>query len=256
MITPRLIPVISLLNGKVVKTKQFRNPRYVGDPLNTITIFSKFEADELLVIDISTSHSQPATKKTIIFGIPNHASMPIGFGGGLNDIDGVNEVISSGFDKVLIRSHFQNRPFLSQISNRFGAQALSVCLDVVEPENGTGNHSVNGEQMSTGLILELLRSYSDCGVGEIILHDIDRDGTREGFRKLKLLDFILENSKIPIVAMGGCNSVEDAGKFLANNRKLHSIAAGAMFVYNGQREAVLLQYPSHERWNIAQSHYT
>ena len=256
MIMPRLIPVISLINGKVVKTKQFRNPRYIGDPLNTITIFSKFEADELLVLDISASHSQPATKKTIISAIPNHASMPIGYGGGLNDIDGVNEIISSGFDKVLVRSSFQNLPFLSKISNRFGAQALSVCLDVVEQENGTSIHTVNGEQVSTGSILELLRSYTDCGVGELILHDIDRDGTREGFRKLMLLDFILENSNIPIVAMGGCSSVEDAGKLLAENRKLHSIAAGAMFVYNGQREAVLLQYPSHERWNIAQGHYT
>ncbi len=255
VIAPRLIIALTLLEGKVVKTKKFEMPRYVGDPLNAVTIFSKFEADELIILDISESHGLKPTNSLTLARIPNHASMPIGFGGGLKSMDGVIKAIESGYDKVVIRSEFQNFSLLADISNRYGAQALAICLDVKENRSSNALYTINDQTFTPGEASSLMKSLEESGVGEIIVHDVESDGIRGGLRKMETLDLVLDQSSVPVVALGGCSSIEDAAKFLGSTKNLHSVAAASIFVLKEPRDAVLLHYPRHKDWLAAINRY-
>jgi cyclase len=248
MLLPRLIPVLTLIEDNVVKTRSFLNPKYVGDPLNAISIFSKLEADELMILDISTSHNKISTSTKVLSSIPRHASMPIGFGGGLATIDQVSKTIDLGFDKVLIRKKFMDFDFLETISGKYGNQALSVCLDIKFSTYSEKIFEVNSIGMTLSESIQLSENLVAAGVGELIVHDIDRDGTRAGFRSFPLLTSLITSLDIPIVSLGGCRSVEDAANQLKNNPGLHSVAGGACFVFQGSRDAILLNYPDHIDW--------
>ena len=245
---PRLIPVVTLLGDQAVKTREFKNPKYVGDPVNTTALLSNFEAEELIVLDISKFFSSKLASDTTLAQIIENAFMPIAFGGGITNFFDAKRKFDLGFDKIILRTKLFDGNLTIQIADSYGSQAVSGCLDVSYPEGQPTIMIVNGEECEIAFAEELLDQVAKLGIGELIIQDIDRDGTRFGFREHPLLAKAIENLEIPVVPLGGCNSVEEAAHFL-HSSKSHSIAASTMFLFRPTREAILVTYPNIDRWH-------
>lgn len=248
MSQPRLIPVVTLLGDQAVKTREFENPRYVGDPINTIALLSSFEVEELMVLDISKPFEDvPASEKTLIQIIEN-AFMPISYGGGIASYEDAERKFDIGFDKVVLRSNLFKEDLPLQISEQYGSQAVSGCLDISYPESRPTKMIVNGREYEISYSVELLAQVAKLGIGELIIQDINRDGTRSGLREHPLLMEAIDLLEIPVVPLGGCNSVNEAAKFLKKTNS-HSIAASTMFLFRPTREAILVTYPNIDHWH-------
>ncbi len=249
MRTPRLIPVLTLMENRAVKTKGFSNPRYVGDPVNTTALLSSFETEELIVLDISTFHGMPKTSNFVLSQIIENAFMPIGFGGGIRSLDDAKKIFDLGFDKVILRSELFNSTLVESIVNNYGSQAVSGCIDVNLDLKNSDTETVvlNDNEYLLDEVEGVFNQISKSGIGELVVHDIQSEGTREGLRQHTFLSKALDTLKMPVVALGGCRDLSDASKFI-NKTGCHSIAGSTMFFFNSTRDSVLINYPSHSNW--------
>lgn len=240
-----MIPVLSLLDSGLVKTTRFKDPKYVGDPINAVKIFNRKEVDELVFLDISPNRASKGPNYSQIKEIASEAFMPFGYGGGITQLDQAERLFSLGVEKVIVNSAFWKRnELVSEISEKFGAQSVVVSIDVRKKLfGGLSVFSENGKT-DTGLSpLEAALLAEKCGAGEVFLNFIDREGTLEGFN-LDLIRAVGPKLSIPLIASGGGNSIENFA--LAFKAGADAVAAGAFFVFQGKHRAVLITYPGEE----------
>ncbi len=247
MNSPRLIPVVSLVGDEAVKTKSFKDPIYVGDPVNTVSLFSSFEAEELIVLDISRSFNSNPTSNQTLERIVESAYMPIAYGGGIYDLDIAERMFSIGFDKVVIRKELLNVSLAEEVARKYGSQAVTGCIDLSYSNDNSDKIEVNGVIIDNTSVEFLIDRIRKSRIGELIIHDKDREGSRCGLRTNWLSEMLLEKLTIPMVQLGGCSSVIDAAKFVKNTG-FHSVAASSIFLFRPTRDAVLINYPETEDW--------
>lgn len=227
-----------------MKTIRFKDPTYVGDPRNAVKIFNEREVDELVLLDIQASRLGRPIQYELIREIASEAFMPVGYGGGIQNVDEAQKVISLGFEKVILSTQAVLKPELvTEISDRVGASSMVVCLDVKKNFWGRYATHVAGGQKSTGqdpirLAVEMERR----GAGELIINNIDRDGTMQGY-DLELLNEISSRVTIPVIACGGASRLEDLHSAIEVGGA-SAAAAGSLFVFQGRHRAVLISYPT------------
>jgi cyclase len=240
---PRIIPVLLLHKGGLYKTKQFKNPSYVGDPINALRIFNEKQVDELLILDIDCSNENKEPNYTLIENIVSEAFMPVGYGGGISTLAIARKVFELGVEKVIINTALQNnQQLLADIAAIYGAQAVVASIDYKKGfVGGTKAYFTNGAKKSSHTPLELAQIVEIAGAGEIILNAIDREGTYQGF-DINLLQQIIGSVQIPVVICGGASTHEDFDA--AKQAGASGMAAGSMFVYQRPHNAVLISYPS------------
>ena len=244
---PRLIPVVSLIGNSAVKTKEFSQPKYVGDPANTVSLFDSFEVEELIVLNISGSFGEAGPSTSTLEQILENAFMPIAFGGGVQSLHDADHLFSIGFDKVIVRSNIFDRDLMAKISGQYGSQAVTGCLDFVWPLKNHNEIQINGSTHCVKDLPAILKRIEDYGVGELVIQDIVQDGLRTGLRTNPLLIAAVENLQIPIVAMGGCRDSDDAVDFIRKSG-CHSVAASTTFMFRPTRDAVLINFPPIDKW--------
>jgi cyclase len=237
----RVLPCLLLHNRGLVKTKQFKNPVYIGDPINAMRIFSEKEADEVVLLDIEASKRQKEPDFDLISEIAGEAFMPVAYGGGVKRIDQVRRLIRCGIEKVVINSSaFQNPELIKESSRIFGSQAIVGGVDVRRSIFGT--YRVFAECGTKEINVDLGRHIAnlvELGVGEIFLNNIDRDGMMAGY-DLPLIRHISAKLKVPLVVCGGAGSTNDLDEAVESGAS--GVAAGSMFVYYGKHKAVLINY--------------
>jgi imidazole glycerol-phosphate synthase subunit HisF len=242
MFRPRVIPVLLLLNKGLVKTVCFKKPSYVGDPMNAIKIFNELEADELIFLDITASKEKRTVSTELVKKIGNEAFMPFAVGGGIQTIEDIRNLISSGAEKVVINTHAVNTALIAQAASQFGSQSLVVSIDVKKNLFGKERVYVLGGSKATDLDpVQHAVQVANAGAGEIMINSIDRDGTMEGY-DIDLINKIVRAVQIPVIACGGAGSMLHL-KEAVRDGNAHAVAAGSMFVYHGARRAVLINYP-------------
>ena len=237
----RIIPVLLLHNDGLYKTKRFKNPKYVGDPINAVRIFNEKEVDEILILDIDCSVQKKEPNFELIEEIASEAFMPVGYGGGISSLDTAKRVFQLGVEKVVINTALShNTDLISSIANVYGAQAVVASIDYKNSLfGGTKAYFTNGNRKSDYTPAELARIFENRGVGEIILHSIDREGSYSGY-DLDLLKQIVEAVQIPVVVLGGASSILDFNA--AKKVGASGMAAGSMFVFQRPYDAVLIKY--------------
>jgi cyclase len=240
---PRIIPVLLLHRGGLYKTTQFKNPSYVGDPINAVRIFNEKEVDELLIFDIDCSKENKEPNYSLIEEIVSEAFMPVGYGGGVSNLAIAQKVFQIGVEKVIINSALQNNQrLLADIAAIYGAQAVVASIDYKKGFlGGTNTCFMNGTKKSGHTPQGLAQIAEKAGAGEIILNAIDREGTYQGF-DINLLQQIVRSVQIPIVISGGAGTKADFDA--AKQAGASGMAAGSMFVYQRPHNAVLISYPS------------
>jgi imidazole glycerol-phosphate synthase subunit HisF len=244
MYRPRVIPCLLLRNKGLVKSVQFKNHRYIGDPINAVKLFNDLRADELIFLDITATLEKRTIEADLVRQIGDETNMPFTVGGGIQTLKSIESLIKAGAERVCINSFaLKNPQFVREAADEFGSSTIVVCMDV--KRNLWQKEQVYGQAgtQGTGLVpLTWARQMEDCGVGELVIQSIEQDGMMGGYQ-LDLISKIAESVSIPVVALGGCGSFEHIQQAVGEG-KASAASAGSFFVYHGPRRAVLINFLS------------
>ncbi len=239
----RVIPVLLIQDGGLVKSVQFKQNTYVGDPINAVKIFNDKEVDEIVILDIEATKNQSGPDFKRIKEIASEAFVPLAYGGGITKIDEVRQLFYLGVEKVILNTQaYQNPALLTEAASLVGSQSVVASVDV--KKNWLGQYKVyvkNGGQNTGKNPVEYVQELVNAGAGEIFLNSIDRDGTYKGF-DLDLIKQVCSTVNVPVIACGGASIIEDFQS--AVKAGASAVAAGSMFVFQRPHRAVLISYPS------------
>lgn len=243
MFRPRVIPVLLLKENALVKSKCFKDFRYIGDPINAVKIFNDLDADELVFLDIDATRKGRVIALDLVKDIGEEANMPFAVGGGIRSVEDIRQIIAAGAEKVIINSFAAISPdFIKQASETFGSSTISVCIDVKKKFLGKElTWIVNGTKSTGYSPVDFAKLMEEKGAGEIIVQSIDRDGFMGGY-DIALIESISKALTIPVIALGGAGSIEHL-KEAYSKGYANGLAAGSMFVYQGSKNGVLINYP-------------
>ena len=243
MLRTRIIPALLLRNDSLVKTVQFKNPGYIGDPINTVRIFNELEVDELVFLDIEATINNRKPNLKILSEIADECFMPLAYGGGLNDFETVKSIFSIGFEKVILNTITHYDPsFITRVAEHYGNQAVIVSIDV--KKNFLGKYEVwshCGRNNTKKNPVNWAQEVEKYGAGEILLTNIDREGTWSGF-DTELIKKVTDAVSIPVIAHGGAGNITH----IAQAVKLggaNAVALGSMVVYQQKGMGVLVNFP-------------
>jgi cyclase len=250
MLKHRVIPALLLKNAGLVKTLQFKNPKYVGDPINAIRIFNDKEVDELMVLDITASKEQRGPNYALIEQFASECFMPLAYGGGIKTVAQAQQLFSLGVEKVCVQSAALDNPRLvTELAEQFGSQSIIVSVDIKRNWLGKAQlYNATTRKTLAGVWQAQLQALVATGAGEVLLNAVDKDGTLSG-SDLELIHQARQHLEVPLVAVGGISSLSDIKA--AVDAGASAVAAGAFFVFHGPHRAVLITYPKyHELENL------
>ncbi|MFA6075372.1 MAG: AglZ/HisF2 family acetamidino modification protein [Negativicutes bacterium] len=243
MLYPRIIPCLLVKNKGLVKTVKFREPKYVGDPINAVRIFNEKKVDELIVLDIDATEQDREPDYRMIENLAIECRMPLCYGGGIKTFEQASNIFSLGVEKIAVSSSAVNNPqLISQISAQVGSQSMVVVLDVKKSFSGYDIYISNGRKKVNRNLIEFVVELQELGIGELVINSIDIDGVMKGY-DLYLVELLRKIVRVPLTIMGGAGSLTDIGA-LINRFGIIGAAAGSLFVFKGKYKAVLINYPT------------
>ena len=247
MLRSRIIPCLLIHNKGLVKTVKFKEPKYVGDPINAVKIFNEKEVDELIVLDIDATKENRGPNLKMIKNLADECRMPLCYGGGINTLEQAVKIISLGVEKVALSySALNDIELCQQIGDIIGNQSVVVVIDVKKKKlfGGYDIYTHNGTKKSKWNLFDFIAKLEEIGIGEIVINSIDNDGVMQGY-DIPLLESVREKCTMPITVLGGAGSLEDIKKMISKF-KIIGVAAGSLFVFKGKYRAVLISYPNRQ----------
>jgi imidazole glycerol-phosphate synthase subunit HisF len=238
--------VILLENESLVKTVKFKNPTYIGDPINSVRIYNELEVDELIFLDIKASKNNTSPPFKKIAEIATECFMPFSYGGGVRTMDDVKALFDLGVEKIALNTiAYENPEFITQVSEKFGSQSVIVSIDVKKPLFDKEKVYIkDGTQKTMCLPLEYAKKAEKYGAGEILLNSIDNDGVMNGFN-IALIKEIANAVTIPLIALGGAGELVDIAE--AKKAGASAIALGSMSVYQNKNRGILINFPTQKQ---------
>jgi imidazole glycerol-phosphate synthase subunit HisF len=245
MIRPRVIPCLLLKNEGLVKTVKFKDPKYLGDPINIVRIFNDKEVDELIFLDIMATAENRPPNFEILGKITSECFMPLGYGGGIRTLEDVRKLLAIGVEKIVLNtSAVENPSLIHAAADYAGSQAVVISMDIKKTMFGKYEVYTHGGKKATGLDpVKFAVEMKKQGAGELFLNTIDRDGTMQGY-DLELVRRVADSVTIPVVACGGAGNVQHLAEAIQAGAS--AAAAGSMFVFQGPLRGVLISYPAQE----------
>ena len=243
---PRVIPILLIKEKGLVKTKKFKSPKYIGDPINSVRIFNEKEVDEIIILDIEASKKTQGPDFSLLKDIAAEAFMPLGYGGGIKSVDEVKKIFELGFEKIVINSSsYDSYKIIEDSARMFGSQSIVGCIDIKQSIfSKRFLYSHSGQKKQKISIDNHINNLINAGIGELIIQTIHLDGTKKGY-DLNFLKKVSKSIKIPSIGLGGagelCHLVAAIDK-----TDLSAVAAGSIFVYFGTHDAVLINYPERD----------
>jgi cyclase len=233
-----------LKNKGLVKTVQFQNPTYVGDPINAVRIFNDKEVDELIFLDTTASIERRPPSFEFISKITGECFMPLSYGGGIRKLEDIKTILSLGVEKICVNSYaVENPAFIQAAADIAGSSSVVAVLDVKKNARGTYEVFTHSGTRPTGLDpAQFAVEMERRGAGELFLNSIDRDGIMQGY-DIPLIQQVSEAVSIPVIACGGAGKVSDLAQAVHEGRA-SAVAAGSMFVFHGKHRAVLINFPT------------
>jgi cyclase len=244
MLRPRIIPSLLVQDNGLVKTVNFRNPKYVGDPINAVRIFNDKGVDELVIFDIDATVLRKEPNYSLIERLASQSMMPLCYGGGVKTVEQAQRIFSLGIEKIALSSAVLDNPLLiKEISERVGSQSVIVVLDVTKKLLGGYEIFTHNGKKATGINPIIFAEKAQrLGAGEIVINSIDKDGLMKGY-DLDLIDKVRDKITVPMTVLGGAGSLEDIEKVIDKHGVI-GVAAGSLFVFKGPYKAVLINYPT------------
>jgi imidazole glycerol-phosphate synthase subunit HisF len=242
MALKRIMPCLLLQDKRLVKTVQFDNPSYIGDPINAVKIYNDKEVDELIILDISVSKKNEAIDFDLLKDFAIECFMPLAYGGGVKSIDDFQKIYKMGIEKVVVNTLiFDNPNVVMEAAKRYGNQSVLASVDIKRNSNNDFEvFSHSNREINIGLE-EYLDYVISLNVGELVVTSVDNDGTWKGYDK-ELIAYINGLVDLPVIANGGCGSIQDLKEILYQTN-VQAAAIGSMAVYQKKDMGVLIRFP-------------
>ena len=240
MILKRSIPVLTIDDSDLVKNRQFKSYKYIGDPINAVKIFNEKGVDELIVLDITKGKREP--DYNLIQSLTNEAFMPLTYGGGISSIEQMKKIYRMGIEKISINSAaYTNPKLIKEAAAYFGSQSVVCAIDYKKDLFGRYYAYIdNGQKRAKTGLYDLAKEYESLGAGELMLTCIDRESMKCGY-DFETLKKIADSVEIPIIVNGGASSRLDLIEAI-DNYGASAAAAGSLFILHGVHDAVLITY--------------
>ena len=244
MLRPRIIVSLLVHNNGLVKTANFKNPKYVGDPINAVKIFNEKAVDELSIFDIDATVQGKEPDYSLIERLASQSRMPLCYGGGVKTVQQAERIFGLGIEKIALSSRIiENPKLITKLAERVGSQSVIAVLDIKKKVfGGYEIYTHNGKKACNLDPIKFAEELQNLGVGEIVINSIDQEGTMKGF-DLNLIKKVREKIKIPMTVLGGAGSLNDI-KTVIDQHGVIGVAAGSLFVFKGVYKAVLINYPN------------
>lgn len=243
MLQTRYIPCLLLKENGLVKTVNFKDPKYVGDPINTVRIFNEKEVDELIFLDIDASVALKEPNYKLISEIADECFMPLAYGGGITSLEQAKRIYQIGVEKIAINSAaHRDLKLISSIAEIYGNQAVIGSVDV--KKNFFGKYQVVSDSANVKHNYkpeEWTKKLTEAGAGEILITSVDREGTWSGL-DLDLIKKITDSVNVPVIAHGGAGNAQHI-KDAVEKGGASAVALGSMVVYQKQGMGVLINFP-------------
>ncbi|MGG2092990.1 imidazole glycerol phosphate synthase subunit HisF [Bacillus sp. S13(2024)] len=226
MLTKRIIPCLDVKNGRVVKGVNFVGLQDVGDPVAIAAAYNEAGADELVFLDITATYEERKTMIDVVERTASQVFIPLTVGGGISSVQDMYALLRAGADKVSLNSAAVQRPELIQEgAEQFGSQCIVVAIDARKVEENKWNVYVNGGRIDTGIdVIEWAKRVESLGAGELLLTSMDADGTKDGY-DLLLTETVSKAVGIPVIASGGCGSIEHIAEVFQRTSANAALAA-------------------------------
>jgi cyclase len=225
MLKVRVIPILTFNGFGLIKTKQFSNPRMVGNPVQAAKVFNSRGVDELVFLDIFASNQKRKINLNLVQKVMEECFMPVSIGGGIQSIDDINDLLKIGADKVIIKSKaIKDTQFIKDAVQYFGSQCISISVDAVKLK---GEYYLNFSESNDIPLVDFICKMNECQVGELLVNSVDNDGMMSGFN-IELMNLIDDLTNIPIVAIGGGGDLNHF-KELFEQTKMKAVGAASIF---------------------------
>ncbi|MGG0186390.1 imidazole glycerol phosphate synthase subunit HisF [Bacillus rhizoplanae] len=226
MLTKRIVPCLDVKNGRVVKGVNFVGLQDVGDPVAIAAAYNEAGADELVFLDITATYEERKTMIDVVERTASQVFIPLTVGGGISSVQDMYALLRAGADKVSLNSAAVQRPELIQEgAEQFGSQCIVVAIDARKVGENKWNVYVNGGRIDTGIdVIEWAKRVESLGAGELLLTSMDADGTKDGY-DLLLTETVSKAVGIPVIASGGCGSIEHIAEVFERTSANAALAA-------------------------------
>jgi len=242
----RVIPSVLLKGGTNVFLSQGFSPwRSVGALAQYLRIHLQREADEMIILNPFIESFERNNQTQRIFKIiRKDVNIPISYSGGISTVDDAAYCINSGFDKVfLTRLFYENPKEIKSIASVIGSQSLGGCIPY-KLNSDTNCYQVWNyltQRFFSYSVIDAIDFYISHGVGEIILYNVENDGSMKGMDK-EILKIIPSNLfSIPILMAGGLGNEEDAFEILSNS-SIQGVVAGSAFALTKTTPTTIREY--------------
>jgi cyclase len=221
MLKIRLIPVLLLQNGLLVRSELFRIHQIIGNPIYEVKRFNEWNVDELIYLDISRDDNYDLRRNDhklkglndpidILDAVSKTCFMPLTWGGRIRSVEDIRRLFNHGADKITLNTAaFRTPELITHGAKIFGNQAIVVSIDVLRKPEGDLEVYIDGGKTPTGVKPDQwAKQVEDRGAGELLVQSIDRDGTGRGY-DLELIHSIVSSTTIPVIACSGVGQYED-----------------------------------------------
>lgn len=225
----RVIPSILTDGVCQVKGQRFDNWRTVGSVVQAVRVQSRRDVDEIVLLDVNASKQGRMMSTHLVTDVANFLRIPLAVGGGITSVEDVSKLLAAGADKVVIGSSaVTDSELVANLSREFGSQAIVVAIDAVAAERSEAVARLSGTK-HVGIHPREMALKMECqGAGEILLQNVDRDGTLEGLN-ISLIREVCGFVSVPVLASSGLNSAENAVS--AVKAGASAIVAGAILQF-------------------------
>lgn len=225
MLKVRIIPILSFNGFGLVKTKNFTNPRMVGNPVQAARVYNSRGVDELVFLDIFATNQKRKLNLKLIGDVIKECYMPVAIGGGIESIEDINSLLKIGADKVVIKTKaLTNMHFIKEAVSFFGSQCISIAVDaLLTPEGYKIHNNLNLDIHLNQFIEDMIA----CHVGEFVVNSVDKDGLMNGF-DIALINQVEKLTNIPIIATGGGGNMEHY-KALFTQTNVQAVGSASIF---------------------------
>ena len=245
MVLKRIMPCLLLKEGRLVKTVNFKNPNYIGDPINAVKIYNEKEVDELVLLDIHASKHNTPINFELLTDFAAECFMPLSYGGGVKTLNDFKKLYRLGIEKVIVNTLLIDHPqIIIEAVKKYGSQSIVASIDVKTISENYTIYSHAGRKVDLSFN-EYLNHVIALGVGEILLTSVDQEGTWNGFDNV-LIEEVNRIVNVPIIANGGCGNINGL-KDILNKSNIQAAALGSMAVYQKKDMGVLIRFPKREQ---------
>jgi len=250
MLKARVIPCLQLVDESLVKAVKFDKYGYIGDYINTVRIFNELEVDELCFLDIRASLENREPNIKILHHISDECFMPLSYGGGIRNFQIAKQILTIGFEKVIVNTEAYHQPnLIPSIAEHFGTQAIVASIDVKKNVWGKYQVYINDGRKKINIDpIEWAQQLQSMGAGEILLTSMDKEGTWSGY-DIEIIKRVTSSLSIPVIANGGAGSVQDIADVIKNGGA-SAAALGSMVVYQKKGMGVLVNFPDRNELSI------